>query len=234
MRQRPYRHRRGAIYMLILGSCLLVTVIGVAAVTAARIQARVALTGGDITQARMHARSAVDTAMHKIYKDPTWRTTYGNSNWPTDEPIGDGTFSIGVLDPEDANVPVGDSNPLIVTGVGKHGEAVQRLEVTLVPDAPPLEFLNTAIHVFDRLHISPGASLTVSAAAASTNENLNVEGTLYGDIDATIAVIGTGTVTGTTNAPAPAKTMPDPTTFDDYKARALALDYTERLFFCHR
>ena len=64
MQQRPYRHRRDSIYLLILGACLLVTVIGVAAVAATRIQARTALIGGDIFQARMHARSAVDTAKH--------------------------------------------------------------------------------------------------------------------------------------------------------------------------
>ncbi len=219
------QHRRGNVYMLVLGACMLVTVIGVTAVMAARLQHHAASDAAEIVEARLHARSAVNLALHLISKDSDWRTTYGNSNWPEDEPIADGTLTIEVLDPVDGNVPVGNADPLVVTGIGMQGDAVQRLEVTLDPDDPPMAALGTCLHCPNQLDILPGKTLTVIGAPASTNANFDNDGVLYGDVDAN-TMSGSGTVTGSANVPAPPKSLPPASVFTQYVALATTIPYS--------
>ena len=109
------RNRRGSVYILILSASLLVAVIGISALTTARIQHRAAAGTDDLAEARGYARSALEIALQNISADPNWRTTYGNSNWPTNQPIGSGTYTIEAVDPQDGDVTTGNLDPIELT-----------------------------------------------------------------------------------------------------------------------
>ena len=49
------RRRRGGVYVLVLAAGMLITVLGLSAILAARVSARSAQSTGDLTEARFHA-----------------------------------------------------------------------------------------------------------------------------------------------------------------------------------
>ena len=149
----PRVRHRGSAYVLVLSASLLVAVIGISALMAARIQHRAAAGTDDLAEARIYARSALEIALHHINNDPTWRTTYGNSNWPKNQPIGNGTYTIEAVDPADGDVTTGNLDPIELTGIGVRGMATQKIRVRLEADAPPLAVLNTALHAETQVHV---------------------------------------------------------------------------------
>ncbi|MBU0617198.1 MAG: hypothetical protein KKI02_05740 [Planctomycetes bacterium] len=125
---------RGAAYVFFLGTALLVTIIGLSALTVVRIQLRAAEGANDVTAARIHARSAIDLGLAMINLDTNWRGNLGSGPWASDRPIGDGTLSVEVtiIDDGDGNAA---NNIVELTGTGAQGEALHITKVTLVPSS---------------------------------------------------------------------------------------------------
>ena len=164
-------NRRGSVYILILSASMLVAIIGISALTAARIQHRAAAGTDDLAAARVYARSALEIAVHNISQDPNWRTTYGNTNWPKNQPIGNGVYTIEALDPEDGDITTGALDPVELTGVGTMGLATQKIRVRLEADPAPLAVLNTALHAESQVEVVKetvnGALIEVSNSGSS-------------------------------------------------------------------
>src|SRR5689334_15273911 len=120
-----YARRRGGIYMAVLGAAMLVTVIGMAALAAARGRRQTAQLAIDSAEARLYAESAVELAIGAISADSSWRTNHASGVWYTNRPLDDGTFTISVVDPLDNNLSNRPSDPIVVTGTGTKGAAVQ-------------------------------------------------------------------------------------------------------------
>ncbi len=211
----PGPGRRGSVYILVLSASLLGTVIGISALMVARIQHRAAAGTDDLAEARVYARSALEIGLLKISQDPTWRTTYGNSNWPKNQPIGNGTYTIEAVDPADGDVTTGSLDPVELTGIGTMGLATQKIKVRLDADPPPLEALNMALHAETQVHVVIG-TVTVVGAPLSCNVEILNEGVIYGDAEAGSTITNPGTITGTQMAPVPNKTMPASTVLDMY------------------
>ena len=126
------RHRRrGSIYITILGASTIVMVIGLSAVTVIRIERRFATVSTDFAQARLYAQSAVELAYSMMRDDPNWRTNRSSGIWLTDQTLGDGTFTLQVVDPVDNDYQTDPFNSVLITGAGMQGDATFKLEVTL-------------------------------------------------------------------------------------------------------
>ncbi len=215
--QTSQRHRRrGSMYVAILGCAMIVTVIGLSALMATRVERQYAQGTGDFAQARLYAQSTVEMGFHRIANDPNWRSTYPNGVWETDQPIGQGTYTLEGIDPNDAELNNDDMDPVVLTGIGEQGDTRYKLQVTLTAVIDPIEALRTAVHAGSMI-VMTGKSLTATGAPASTNGLLQLDGgaTVTGDVEAGSLSNG-GTITGTITVPAPAKNMPDPGVFDMY------------------
>ncbi len=129
------RQRRGSVYIATLGAATLVTIIGLSALVGARIQTRVA--DGEINTAKadLCAQSVVDIVLKRVDGDPTWRTTYANDVWTTDETIDDLTFSYKFVDEEDADLADDRGDPVRLFARASVGAAVRILSVLLQPSA---------------------------------------------------------------------------------------------------
>lgn len=204
---------------------MIVGVLGMAALMLVRVQRGQVKNVGDSIDAQLYARAAIDMAMFRIENNSNWRNQMSAGTWEVDQSIGNGHYSFQGIDPVDGDLTDDDSDPLDIIGTGKSGPAVHKLQVSLVEDKVPLEALKTCIHSKGELSIIAGKSLTVTGAPASTNANFQIEGTLYGSVDAA-SESGGGTVTGTKNIPAPPKNLPDADTFDWYKNKATVLPYS--------
>ena len=125
-----YRRRRGSIYVAVLGTSMLVTVIGLSALMATRIERTYAEGLSDLVAARVHAHSAVEMGYFWINTDPDWRTTRASGIWLADQPIGTGTFTLSVTDPDDHDLSILPNDLIVLTGTGFEGNARFKLQVT--------------------------------------------------------------------------------------------------------
>ena len=227
MEMRTTRRSRllGSVYIHVLGASMLVTIIGLAAVTAVRLQTRAVQRASDDVVARACAVSAVELGLLQVEQDPNWRTAWPNGAWLSDKSLGDGTFILEGVDPQDGDLTDSVYEPLILTGIGTKGIARHKMQVVLVPVIGPLEALDTCLHASETVTVGLGHSITVQGAPLSTNAVLNVSGTVNGDAEAD-TVQGSGTIAGSTTAPADAKEMPGSSVISDYIARATVVPYS--------
>src|SRR5438552_2277477 len=126
---RPVRslRRSGGVYFAVIGVCLLVGVITIGALAAARIQARATSTGGDSDEARLYARAAVELGV--LYANQSgFRNTYTNGAWVTNQTIGGGTLSVQGVNPNGA-LNNSDTDPVVLTATGVKGQARHMTQV---------------------------------------------------------------------------------------------------------
>jgi hypothetical protein len=212
----------GSVYLHVLASSVLVTIIGLAALAGVRIQTRCAQRARDYAEARSCAVSAVELGLLYVTQDPDWRTTWTNGTWLSDKSLGDSTFTLEGKDPQDGDLADSQYEPLILTGIGSKGIARHKAQVTLVPVISPLEALNTCLHAAGVIHIGSDKTVTATGAPISTNGELTNRGTLDGDAAAAVCN-QVGTITGTLTVPAETRQMPLSDVITAYAAKATVL-----------
>lgn len=125
---------RGSAFLMIIQLSMIVSVVGLSAITIARIEHRGARADGDLTSARLHARAAIDMGLRMIEQDPGgWRTTFQTKSVITNQSIGTGTFSLDADDPNDGVIDDDPTEPVELVGTGVQGSARYLLRVTLEP-----------------------------------------------------------------------------------------------------
>src|SRR3954454_10164364 len=92
-RQRLPRLRPGTAYILVMGACMLVSILGITGVIAARLQARAGTLRTDQREASTYARSAITMARYWMDQDTNWRTARAPGTWASRQPLGQGSFS---------------------------------------------------------------------------------------------------------------------------------------------
>ncbi len=214
--------RRAATYVVVLGGSMLVTVIGLAAVTGMRVQRRTLEMTGDFAQARLHARSAIEMGFYHIGVDSKWRTTRINGSWATKQAIGSGYYGLTVVDPADGDLSSAKADSLVLTGYGYQGDARYNLAVTLVAETQALTCLEVALHADNDLNFS--SAVVRCDQTISANTSVNVGGSdMVSNVEAVNAV--NGSVNGTTTTGITPRTMPDASVFDYYLTRGTAINY---------
>jgi hypothetical protein len=181
--------RRGGVYIVVLGSAMIVSLLGLAALMGQRIQNRMLTTSADITQARLNANTAVESALLTMKNDANWRTSQPNGNWFTGRGTGAGTCTLSVTDPLDANLANDANEPFLIRGIGYRGKAEQRFEVTVDSRREPLSCLRSAVAatniglLSDTLRtdglISANTVSATSAQVYGTVEAVTVSGSTY-------------------------------------------------------
>ncbi len=143
-------HRRqGSLYIVVLGTAMIVSLLGLSALTVHRITRRSYEESNDLFQARQNALTALKMGMLRIEQDPDWRYTFPNGVWEADSNIygsGSGTYSIDGQDPTDSDLTDSPTDPLVLTGIGKTGNAIQKVKITFVPLSRPMSCLEFCMH----------------------------------------------------------------------------------------
>jgi len=201
--------RPGSIYIAVLGAAMLVSLIGLAAMLALRIENRAAGDLNDLADARNCAQAALEMGMFWIGRDPQWRANRPNGVWATDVPLGRGKFTLEAYDPIDKDIAVGQNDPVVLTGTGTRGSARCKLQVRLDIQQTLGGCLEVAMH---SRHNTTLDAATVNADQPIT-ANTDIEGkngaAIYANVEATGNIKG-GTYYGATRKGATARLMPDP------------------------
>lgn len=128
--------RRGGIYAVVLVAALIVTTIGLSALTATRLHVRAAEEVNDVVEAHFYAQSAIELGLHAISTVPSWRSSFTHDVWLPERPIGNGSCFVKFLDEEDADLANDDTQPVRLYGKGVAGDAVRIYSVIVVEAEP--------------------------------------------------------------------------------------------------
>ena len=127
-------HRRGTAYILVLGTAMIVTTIGLSSLLIMRVHTRVAEASRDELKARFYAQSVVDIVMFRIANDVNWRTTHTNDTWTAEEKITELTFQYKLVDELDSDLTDDGYEPARLHAKAAVGTSVRIYSVVLDPD----------------------------------------------------------------------------------------------------
>jgi hypothetical protein len=219
--------RTGGIYIAVLSTALIVSLLSISALVGQRLQNRMVVASADIRQAQLNANTAVEVALLAMKQDTNWRTTYSNGNWFVNRGTGNGSCTANVTDPLDANLANNPDDPVVVLGIGYSGDAQQRVKVTVDPRQEPLSCLRSAVAVGDLLTLN-NDTLRTNNALVTANQVSATNSQVYGNIEA-VSVSGS-TYNGTTTQIISEKrpTMPDWTSvFSYYRTNGTQIDIND-------
>ena len=223
-------HRRGTIYLVVLGMVMLIGIIGVAGLTVARIQLRTANAANDFSVARLCARAGMEAAMFKMRIDPTWRTDLGNGTWFNNVPLGQGSYTVTAVDPITGDITLPTNHPVALTSTGNKGSASYSLQATIQIGSAGMGCIGVNACSGNQLNLN-NATLTSNQIVASNGTGgkaVNLGGTSL--MNARVEAVGS--CSGSTYASTPSTlltplSMPDPVhVFDSYVANGTSISYT--------
>jgi hypothetical protein len=215
--------RTGGVYVAVLGSAMIVALLGMCALIGQRIERRLVSNSADIRQAQLNASTAVELALLTMKQDSNWRSNYTNGNWFTNRSTGAGTCTVNVVDPIDGSLSNNPDDPVTVTGIGYSGQAEQRVKVTVDPKKDPLSCLRSAVATGNNITLNGNILRTNGLTTA--NQISATSSQVYGKVEATSITGSTynGTTTTVTSEKRP--TMPDWTSvFNYYRTNGTPLD----------
>ncbi len=123
--------RQGSIYVAVLGTAVIVSLIGLTSIHLSRLELRSATAQNERAYARQLAQSGVELAMAAIDLDPNWRTNYTHGIENVRSPAGASEDIIfRFLDNTDSNLGNDSTQEVEVQGIGRYGNAEYRYSVT--------------------------------------------------------------------------------------------------------
>lgn len=125
--------RRAAMYMIVLMTAMLVTVIGLGGLMAARTQFHISHANDQAMQARFLAQSAIDLGVHALSTDANWRTNLDNNDWQADQLLPEGLFRWKLVDEGDGDLDDDVTDEVRIYGMGIVGDTVRTYSVALAP-----------------------------------------------------------------------------------------------------
>ncbi|HUG89660.1 MAG TPA: hypothetical protein VML55_02425 [Planctomycetaceae bacterium] len=202
-------------------TAFIVSFVGLAGLTAARLQLRSAADGFDRRQAGLLAAAAIEHAVAALHYNADWRTAYAFGVEYPSPPVAanGGTFTWRLID-------LGSARRRL-DGIGRVGAAQVIQSVELGPAASP--FLTCALLCDGELRLDGLTEvLTASGAPACTNNRVRNDGVIVADVEAQSSS-GSGIYLGTQTIPATVRPLPAPEgVLDYYLRRGTMLD--EALF----
>lgn len=200
---------------------LLVATILMGGLSATRVRARAGRARNDLQDARQYAISATDIGRLWIAQDKTWRTDYSNGAWFTSQPIGRGTFSLSVTNPNGA-LNHSNYDQVILSATGVCGKATQYAQVTLNATIVPSTCLTAALSAATAISIGTltidannqflATNGAISATSPAVNANLQAMGLIAG-----------GAFNGTSTTITKALTFPDATVCSYYQTNGTGM-----------
>lgn len=216
------RNRRGTVYVAVMATAFIVSFVGLAGLTAARLHLRSAGDGADRRQASLLAAAAIEHAVAVFQQDSDWRVTTWEFNREYPSPpvaVNGGSFTWRLVD-------LGNGRRRL-DGIGRVAAAESIASVDLGPRASP--FLECALICNEDLTVGSHLAevLAASGAPVCTNATLQSHSLIIADVEAQ-SLSGSGLLLGERTIPADKRLLPDATAVFDYYLRNGTLLDTSR------
>jgi Carbohydrate binding domain len=163
MHNRRYRrkYRAGTIYIVAIGTSLIVVCLAVASLQAVRVQRRMNAQHTEYANVEKLAHAGIEFVQHKMATDATWRTQFTNGTSVSRSVTG-GTFSVVLTDPEDGNIANHSTDPIVITSTGIIGSATQKLTAYVEPQ--------TQLYAASQSSLYSATELRFIGASISSNQ----------------------------------------------------------------
>jgi hypothetical protein len=215
---RCVRHR-GAIYVYVLATSLLVSVIGLSLLTVTQINNRVTRQGNESDEAEVLAESAVEFALNTLGSDNNWRLTYTSNLLNSGRALGHGTLSFKVVDETDGVLANNTTDPIRIYGYGQVNNTTKVYSVQVAASPGPLTCLQVATDSNGTMTFNSTA--VTGAGTMASNTYVTGSGTLTGlGLESAGSLNFSGPAGSRSNNVA-ARTLPDSTVFSQYTAASL-------------
>lgn len=216
-------HPRGAVYIAVLGVAMVVTLLGVTGLLAARLANASARQTANSCQAKACAEAGIDAALHEINASNSWRTDDTLADRLSDRVLGNGTFTVQITDEVDGNLNSNPYDPVTITSTGQKGGSSHAMQVVADARGLPMDILTRALHTGGELSISPSGEIIALGAPISTHGALNNQGFISGQVLCG-SITNLGTVSGGATTGAATLTWPAAGVFSNYAAIATAIN----------
>ncbi len=128
--------RHGSVYVAVLGTAVIVSLIGLTSIHLSRLELKSATAQNERAYARQLAQSGVEMAMAAIDLDPNWRDNYNHGDENVRNPMGSTEDIIfRFLDNTDNNLGNDSTQEVEIQGIGRCGTAEYRYSVTYAQGA---------------------------------------------------------------------------------------------------
>jgi len=222
--------RRGGVYLAVLGTAMLVSLVGLAAMDIARVELRHAEANDEIARAHSLAQSGVALAQSHIHNSSFWRSLVDGGDGASIEigptPLNPtGTISYKLID-ADGDLDDDPTDSVTIRSVGRAGKATSVATVLLEPYGSGLTSLSSAMHAGNGIQID--STILDSTHHISANSwILATSATVNAEVEAVTSILGGNYSESTTSSITP-KEMPDSATvFDYYLAKGTIIDYSD-------
>lgn len=125
--------RRGGAYIAVMGVSVIVTVIGLSALLATRVEFRAVRLNEAATSARFAVASGMELGILRISADADWRNTYVHDEWTSEEDILGAACRFKLVDEQDGDLANDPSQPARFYAKATVSEAVRMYSVLLEP-----------------------------------------------------------------------------------------------------
>lgn len=133
--QRTSHHRcRGSVYVLVLGTAMIVSTIGLSTLLLARVHNHAARMNLNELKARFYGPSVVELALFRIEADANWRSTYTHDRWLANEAVGELTFTFKLVDEQDTDLANDALDPVRLYAAALVDDALRIYSIQLLPD----------------------------------------------------------------------------------------------------
>ncbi len=223
MKIRSNRHwRRGTVYLMVLGSALIVAIVGVSAVLAVRVRAVTVRQSHDFAVARECAQAALDVGMYALLITPDWRSSIAPGVWMDEIALGDGVFSLQINDPEDGDLSDDPGDTVMLVGTGVCNAARYGAKVLAAQPLEPLAALGTCLHAGGGVFVE--GDVRFDDAPLSSNATVLNLDNIRGDVECA-HYGGGGGINGNVDDDADPKDLPDVDVVSKYAALATDISY---------
>src|SRR3954471_6998030 len=225
MSKRRKIRRSGSIYIAVLGTALIVGLLGMSAMIGQRLQNRMVSTSGDVRQAQLNANTAIELGLLAMKSDTNWRTTYSTGTVFTNRATNAGRCTLTIRNVPDPGTPLSTNgdDPVILLGIGYSGDAIQRAKVTIDPSQDQLSILRYVVATGAAITLQSNTLRTDGVISANTVSATSAQ--VYGKVEATAATGSTYNSGTTVVTAAKRPTMPDWTSvFSYYRTNGTQID----------
>ena len=132
-RSRRRTLRRGGMYVAVLGVAMLVTLIGLSALLAVRVDQRTTGLLENAVKVDFQAQAAVDRAIFRLNNLANWRTAYTTDTWTAGQTFDGVTTSFKLVDEIDGNLADDANEPVRVYGRATVGDALRVYSLCVGP-----------------------------------------------------------------------------------------------------
>ncbi len=126
--------QRGSVYIAVIGTAMLVAMMGLSAIHLTRLELRGVTAHNDRGYVRLLAEAGVEMALAKIDLDSDWRTKYSSGVENTVDPMGmTENLYFRLIDPADGNLDNDNTQPVEIQGIGRYGTSTFVYSVNYAP-----------------------------------------------------------------------------------------------------